>query len=373
VSTTAQAELVSPTPGSTFSGASVTFIWSAATGATEYDLYLGTTGVGSNNLYQSGHITTTSATVTNIPTNGVKVYARLLSYINGAWQYNDYTYTEASLAVLTAPTPGSTIAGTSVTFKWTTGANVTEYDLYLGTTGVGSNNLYQSGHVTTTSATVTNLPSNGATIYARLLSYINGAWQYADYIFTESSLAQLRTPAPGSVLTGSDVTFTWTAGAAGVTEYDLYLGTTGVGSNNLYQTGHITANSAAVYNLPTTGATIYVRLLSYINGAWQYIDYTYTEATLAGSAAVLNSPAPGSVLTGSTVTFGWTAGTDATEYDLYLGTTGVGSNNLYTSGHVTATSATVTNLPTNGVIIYARLLSYINGAWEYNDYTYTAK
>jgi hypothetical protein len=146
-----------------------------------------------------------------------------------------------------------------------------------------------------------------------------------------------------------------------------------VGSNNLYQTGHTTANSAAVYNLPTTGATIYARLLSYINGAWEYVDYTYTEATLAGSAAVLNSPAPGSVLTGSTVTFGWTAGTDATEYDLYLGTTGVGSNNLYSSGHITATSATVTTLPTNGATIYARLLSYINGAWEFNDYTYTAQ
>jgi hypothetical protein len=68
----------------------------------------------------------------------------------------------------------------------------------------------------------------------------------------------------------------------------------------------------------------------------------------------------------------WTAGSGATMYDLYLGTTGVGSNNLYQTGHTTSTSATVTNLPTNGATIYARLLSNVDGTWEYNDYIYTA-
>jgi hypothetical protein len=62
---------------------------------------------------------------------------------------------------------------------------VTEYDLYLGTTGVGSNNLYQTGHITTMTTTVPKLPSSGATVYARLLSLINGTWQYKDYTFTE--------------------------------------------------------------------------------------------------------------------------------------------------------------------------------------------
>jgi hypothetical protein len=33
----------------------------------------------------------------------------------------------------------------------------------------------------------------------------------------------------------------------------------------------------------------------------------------------------------------------------------------------------VTNLPTNGETLYARLYSLINGAWQYHDYTYTAR
>ena len=36
----------------------------------------------------------TSGQVNNIPTNGGTIYVRLYSLINGAWQYNDYTYTE---------------------------------------------------------------------------------------------------------------------------------------------------------------------------------------------------------------------------------------------------------------------------------------
>jgi hypothetical protein len=36
-----------------------------------------------------------SATVPALPAKGQVVYARLSSYINGAWQFNDYQYTES--------------------------------------------------------------------------------------------------------------------------------------------------------------------------------------------------------------------------------------------------------------------------------------
>jgi hypothetical protein len=78
------------------------------------------------------------------------------------------------------------VIGTSnVVFSWTPGAGVTAYDLYLGTTGVGSANLYNSTGVTTTSVTVPTLPSLGATVYARLYYQIKGVWQFSDYTYTE--------------------------------------------------------------------------------------------------------------------------------------------------------------------------------------------
>jgi uncharacterized repeat protein (TIGR02543 family) len=181
--------LTTPTPGpnTVLGTTNVVFSWTPYTGVTEYDLYLGTTGAGSTNLYNSAGVTTTSVTVAKIPALGVTVYARLWYLIKGVWQHADYTYTESPIAnpVLTSPTPGSVLGATNVVFSWTPGSGVTQYDLYLGTTGVGSDNLYNSAGVTTTSVTVPPLPSKGATVYARLYYQIKGEWQSTDYTYTE--------------------------------------------------------------------------------------------------------------------------------------------------------------------------------------------
>jgi sugar lactone lactonase YvrE len=184
------AVLTSPAPGSTLPGTTATFGWKAGQGASKYELKLGSTGPGSTNVY-NGPVTTalTTPSITNLPANGVTLYARLFSFINGGWLYNDYTYIESgspTKAILTSPTPGNTLAGSSVTFGWTAGGGVTQYELKLGTTGVGSTNVY-NGLVTTslTSGSINNIPTTGATLYARLFSYINGAWQYNDYTYKE--------------------------------------------------------------------------------------------------------------------------------------------------------------------------------------------
>jgi hypothetical protein len=127
-----------------------------------------------------------------------------------------------------------------------------------------------------------------------------------------------------------------------------------------------------VSGLPTYGVTVFARLYSLISGKWQSVDYTYTEAGTLVPAA-LTTPTPGSTLAGSTVTFTWSAGAGPTKYELQLGTTGVGSSNLYNSGGTTATTETVSGLPTTGVKVYARLWSEIDAKWKYVDYTYTAE
>ena len=92
--------------------------------------------------------------------------------------FNVYT-----LAGLTAPTPGSTLTGSSAAFTWSTGVGVTKYQFRLGTTGAGSTDLYNSAEASTTAlttGTISNIPTYGATLYARLYSLINGTWQYND-------------------------------------------------------------------------------------------------------------------------------------------------------------------------------------------------
>jgi hypothetical protein len=368
--------LTTPTPGSTLTGSTTTFTWSAGAGVTAYMLYVGTTA-GSNNLYDSGSVGTTSATVTGLPTNAATIYATLYSAMAGGWKPAYYTYTEAGTptpAVLTAPTPSSALTGSTATFTWSAGVGVTAYMLYLGTTA-GAKNLYDSGSVNTTSATVTGLPMAGATLYATLYSAMagGGGWKAADYTYTEGETptpAVLTTPTPSSTLLGSNVTFEWTKGID-VGAYMLYLGTT-AGSNNLYDSGSVGTTSVAVTGLPTNSATIHATLFSEMAGVegWKPSYYTYTEAATP-APAVLTTPTPSSTLSGSSATFEWTKGTGVTAYMLYLGTT-EGENNLYDSGSVGTTSATVTGLPTAGATIYATLYSAMpTGGWKPAYYTFT--
>ena len=172
------ATLTSPTHGATFDGAIETFTWAPIIGATSYTLYLGSTGVGSGNLLDA-HTTSTTVTATQLPINGMPVYARLWTNVNGVWKYTDSTFNAHSPAMLTSPTQGGTLDGASQTFTWNGIAGVTSYSLYLGSTGVGAGNLLDA-HTTATTVTATHLPVNGGTIYARLFTNVNGTWNYID-------------------------------------------------------------------------------------------------------------------------------------------------------------------------------------------------
>ena len=373
------AVLTSPTPNAgTVLGTNATFIWTSGTGVSLYDLYLGTTGPGSSNVYTSGHVTTTSVNVPTLPSNGVTVYARLYSYINGGWQYLDYTYVESGTplpAVLTSPTPGlSTVLGTSnVTLQWTAGTGVGLYQLNLSAIAPGASDLFFYKGAAT-SANVPSLPANCVTVYARLYSYINGAWQYNDYVYTESGTptpAMLTSPTPGisTVLGTSNVVFQWNAGVA-VSDYELNLSATAPGASDLFLYKGA-ATSANVSSLPANAVTVFARLYSKIHGAWQYNDYVYTESGTP-TPAMLTSPTPGlsTVLGTSNVEFQWNAGIGVADYQLNLSAIAPGGSDLFLYKG-TANSAGVPSLPANGVKVYARLYSKINGAWQYNDYVYT--
>lgn len=361
------ATLTSPSTGATLAGPSVTFNWTSAAGATSYFLWIGSSGVGSNNLYNSAAKTVTSYTFSAMPTNGETIYVRLITNFSGAWVDADYTFTAASQAALTAPTAASVFYGPSVPFTWSAAAGANGYFLEIGSTGVGSNNIYNSAGKTGTSYTFTSMPTNGETIYVRLITNYSGSWVNADYTFTAAAQASLTSLAAGSVLPGPSVPFAWSP-AIGATGYFLSIGSTGVGSNNIYNSAEKTVTSYTFNSMPTNGETIYVRLTTNYSGNWVHADYTYVAAT----QAAMTSPTAGSVLPGPSVPFAWSAAAGATGYYLQIGSTGIGSSNLYNSAQKTVTSYTFAATPTNGETIYVRLITNYSGAWVHADYTYTA-
>ena len=269
---------------------------------------------------------------------------------------------------ITSPTPESTLSSSTETFEWTSGAD--EYWLWVGSSA-GTNDIHSSGSLgRNTSYTVNSLPTDGSKIYVRLWYKIGSDWKstedYTYKAFAVVAVPEITTPTPGSTLSSSTETFEWTSGAD---EYWLWIGSA-AGMNDIYNSGSLGRNTSdTVYNLPTDGSQVYVRLYYNIGNSWKPKDYTY-KAFTAVAIPEITSPTPSSTLSSSTETFEWTSGAD--EYWLWVGSA-AGMNDIYNSGSLGRnTSDTVYNLPTDGSQVHVRLYYNFGNGWKPKDYTYTA-
>jgi hypothetical protein len=373
------AVMINPLPNSTFTGTSVTFSWVAGASSSAYWIDVGSTPEG-NNYFQSGNLgTALTATVNSLPNDGSTVYVTLWSLVGGNWMYNEYTYTAynngSTKGVITSPTPGSMLGGSSQQFTWTPGTQSTAYWIDAGSTQ-GGNQYFQSGNIgNVTTYNVSGLPTDGSTVYITLWSLVGGNWLNNQYTYTAYSAGgatgQITTPTPGSTLTGSTVTFNWTAGS-GSSAYWLDIGST-PGGNQYFQSGNLgNVLTVTASGLPTDGSTVYVTLYSLVGGNWVANGYTYTAFSSTGALGVMQTPTPGSTLSGNQATFTWSAGSGATAYWLDIGNV-PGGNQYYQSGNLgNVLTTTVYSLPADGSTIYVTLYSLVGSNWLSNAYTYTS-
>jgi hypothetical protein len=377
------ATMTSPAAPGPLSGSSVTFNWASGSGATAYWLDIGS-APGGNQYYSSGSLSTSTrqATVNGLPTNSSNVYVTLYTQFSssGQWVKSAYIYTAfnagAETAVMASPTPTSTLSGSTVMFTWNAGtASPQEYWLDIGSSS-GGNNYYSSGNLNSaTSTTVTTLPTNGLTVYVTLYTLVSGTWTPNAYTYQAFSASAgggvLTTPTPGGTLTGSTVTFDWTAGSPGPYSYWMDIGST-TGGNNYYSSGNLgNVTTTTVTTLPTDGSEVFVTLYTLIGGTWYGNAYTYTALNATSNLATMQTPTPGTAISGTTATFTWSSDSSATAYWVDIGST-AGGNDIYSSGNLnSALTTTVYTLPANGNTIYVSLYSYVGGQWVNNPVTYT--
>ena len=167
-------------------------------------------------------------------------------------------------------------------FTWAAGASATAYWLDIGS-AAGGNNYYSSGNLgTALTTTVNGLPTTGSAVYATLYSLIGGVWTPNATSYTAYSLAGaggvMTSPPNGSMLSDSQVVFSWSAGA-GASAYWLDVGNTS-GGNNYYTSGNLggaLTTTVSASGLPSRDAsTVYATLYSLIGGQWYGTTYTYT-------------------------------------------------------------------------------------------------
>ncbi|HUL52047.1 MAG TPA: hypothetical protein VLT83_01435 [Opitutaceae bacterium] len=295
----AKAVMTSPAGGTTSGNSSVTFKWNPGASASSYQLDVGTAH-GKIDLFSQDVGLATSQTVAGLPNDGSTIYVRLWTKegppLHVTSDFNDYTYSCGSTkAVLTSPAPGTVLPlmmvnGASITFSWYPGAGASSYQLDVGT-AQGQNSLFSQNVGLATSQTVSGLPTDASTLYVRLWTIQgtkpNFTSQFNDYTYPLMGKAVMTTPAPGAMLGGASVTFSWTAapGASQGTRYELDVGTA-QGQGNLFSQDVGLATSQTVSGIPTDGSTVYVNLGTFLPislGTWVSNQYTYTAGGALGT------------------------------------------------------------------------------------------
>ena len=201
------------TPGSlaaTAGNTQVSLTWSAASGATSYNVYRGTTAGGEGSTPISTGITGTSYVNTGL-TNGTTYYYKVAAVNSGGTgsMSSEVNSTPTSqVGVPAAPTGVvATVGNQQVGISWSTVINATSYNVYRGTSAGGESATPIATGITATFFTNTGLSNN--TRYYYKVAAVDGAG-------TGSKSAEVNarpTSSSGSItnesetISGSNVTF----------------------------------------------------------------------------------------------------------------------------------------------------------------------
>ena len=116
------------------------------------------------------------------------------------------------------------MAGASATFTWTAESGSHSDQLWIGSRP-NSHDIDYAGTSGLT-ASFSNLPTNGQTLYVTLYGFSGGVWSVQDtatYTAATVALAQITSPPKDTTLDGDTETFTWSA-ESGATSYQLWIG-----------------------------------------------------------------------------------------------------------------------------------------------------
>ena len=354
--------LSSPANGAGNQSRTPTLSWSSSSGATSYDVYLGTTNPPA--LYAQ-NISPTSFTVSTALTAGTTYYWNVVAKNSGGSSPASTTFSFTTgvsappQVTLTAPGNGATAQSITPTLSWSTSSGATSYDVYLGTTNPPA--LYAQ-NVSPTSFTVSTALTAGTTYYWNVVAKNGGGSSPASGTFSfttgVSAPPQVTLTAPGNGATAQSITPTlsWSS-SSGATSYDLYLGTTNPPA--LYAQ-NISPTSFTVSTALTAGTTYYWNVVAKNSGGSSPASgtFSFTTGVSAPPQVTLSAPANGAGNQSRTPTLSWSTSSGATSYDVYLGTTNPPS--LYAQ-NISPTSFTVSTALTAGTTYYWNVVAKNGG------------
>ena len=175
----ASATTVAAAPGNlvaTATGTTIELSWSAATGATSYNIYRGTTASADGATEYETGVTATSFSDTGLSTGTTYYY--FVTAVNAAGESG---YSSPTSATTVAPAPGNltaTASETTIGLSWSAAAGAASYNIYRGTSAGGEGTTpYQTG---VTAASFSDAGLSPGTTYYYFVTAVNAAGESGD-------------------------------------------------------------------------------------------------------------------------------------------------------------------------------------------------
>jgi hypothetical protein len=183
-----------------------------------------------------------------------------------------------STATFITPTNGQSNVATTKPFSWTTVAGAQGYYLAVGTSQYGTDLVDSKAlPASQSSFNVPELPT-GRTLYATVLTEINGSWSRFQAVTFTAALghAIFTSPIDGERNVPAGAALTW-APVAGAQGYYVAVGTSKYGTN-VINSGVLPPTQSSYQGAPVPkGRYLYATVLTEVNGTWsryQAISFT---------------------------------------------------------------------------------------------------
>ncbi|WP_268036371.1 gliding motility-associated C-terminal domain-containing protein [Algoriphagus sp. PAP.12] len=346
--------ITSPGNGATDVALDAAIQWTAAAGADDYHLTIGTTSGGTELV--DTDVTGTSYTHPSDFAENTTYYVSVVPYnvVGEATGCAESSFTTETLATvpsctaITFPGNGAADVALDASITWTAVADADGYYLTIGTTS-GGNELVDALDITGTSYSYTSDFAENTTYYVSVVPYnaVGEATGCAESSFTTETLATvpscttITSPGNGGADVALDAAIQWMA-AGGADGYHLTIGTSS-GGTELVDID-VTGTS---YTHPSDFAentTYFVTVVPFnsVGDASGCSEISFTTAVAntptPPACTTITSPGDGATDVALDAAFQWTAAAEADGYHLTIGTNSGGTEFIDTD--VTGTSYT---------------------------------
>jgi M6 family metalloprotease-like protein len=365
--------LSAPANGSNVSGTKVTFSWGVSSGADNYQLQVSRNESFTNLLFNQVIGYNMEYEVAGFPNDGSTFWWRVKAgngSIWSAWSSVWSLVNGASLPpTLSAPANGSNAAGTTVSFSWNASTGATGYHLQVSCNQGFTNLFFEQAVGNNTAHDVSGLPNDGSTFWWRVKAGKGATWGNWSSVWSFVNGAPLpptlSAPANGSNASGTTLSFSWN-GSSGATGYHLQVSHNQAFSNLFFDQA-VGGNLAHdVSGFPNDGSTFWWRVKAGKGTAWGgwSAAWSFINGTLVIPPPTLFAPANGSNVSGTDVSFSWSASTGATDYHLQISEDAAFTNLAFDGSVGNNTGANLTGFPDDGCTFWWRVRAGNGTTWS---------